>query len=183
MVPSNASMKDGRWCIATRVRRGQALYLLCAPGRIQSCATATAPSRCGSPTTTTATTFRRFNTTRSSRQAPTAYYHHADKIAAPGAKGWNTAVVSCPRARLNGHQNGEADFRIAAPGQPRYLRSRHHRRAGLTPRILSSAERSVLDAQAGVWRLFMDSVAHSSLPSQDVPPCRCEWACPPDPTT
>jgi hypothetical protein len=24
-------------------------------------------------------------------------------------------VVSCPRARLSGHQNGESDFRIAAP--------------------------------------------------------------------
>jgi hypothetical protein len=45
-----------------------------------------------------------------------AYYQLADTIAAPGTKGWNTAVISCPRARLSGHQNGESDFRIAAPG-------------------------------------------------------------------
>ena len=42
-------------------------------------------------------------------------YHSSEAIAQPDAKGWNTAVVSCPRARLGGHQNGESDFRIAAP--------------------------------------------------------------------
>jgi hypothetical protein len=43
------------------------------------------------------------------------YYYHADPPPAPETKGWNTAIVSCPKARLSGHPNGESDFRLPPP--------------------------------------------------------------------
>ncbi len=107
-------MKDGRWCIATECNRGK-LYLyfaLPADSKLRNsdrtvrmrityhCDGDNIPS----------VQYDSFSSTSSE-----AYYHVADRIATPGARGWNTAVVSCPRARLSGHQNGEADFRIAAP--------------------------------------------------------------------
>jgi len=43
------------------------------------------------------------------------FYRDSKQIAKPAANGWHTAVVPCPRARLDGHQNARSDFRIVGP--------------------------------------------------------------------
>ena len=42
------------------------------------------------------------------------FYRESEVVIPPEESGWYTAVVTCPRARLAGHQNNKADFRIAA---------------------------------------------------------------------
>jgi hypothetical protein len=43
-------------------------------------------------------------------------YHESARIDVSEKPGFHTALVKCPRARLGGHQNNSADFRIAAAG-------------------------------------------------------------------
>ena len=45
---------------------------------------------------------------------PGFYRDAGEVVPPPQAPGWQTAVLECPRARLAGHQNDGADFRIAA---------------------------------------------------------------------
>jgi hypothetical protein len=106
-------MKDGRWCIATQCDAGRfyLYFALAEDSKLRN---------------SNRTVQMRITYYYSGNNVPTIqydstyeevdrYYHHADQIAAPNAIGWNTAIVSCPRARLNGPQNGESDFRLAAP--------------------------------------------------------------------
>jgi hypothetical protein len=45
------------------------------------------------------------------------FYHNSRDIPVPADRpGWHQAAIECPRARLAGHQNNQADFRIAAVG-------------------------------------------------------------------
>lgn len=43
-------------------------------------------------------------------------YHDTETVRIPAAPGWHTADFTLPRARLDGHQNSGADFRIAPLG-------------------------------------------------------------------
>ncbi len=107
-------MKDGRWCIATECSSGRRYVYFALPGNSK---------------------FRKSDRTVQMRityyysgdnlpsvhydsfygDGAKGYYHATEKAAPPDAPGWNTAVISCPRARLDGHQNGRSDFRIVGP--------------------------------------------------------------------
>lgn len=108
--------KDGRWCIVTQNARGKHYIYFALP----------ADSRLRKGNRTVRFRIRYYSEGPSAGPFSIQYdsnfpndaggpYRNSEPVVPSEARGWHTAVVECPRARLAGRQNNKADFRIAAP--------------------------------------------------------------------
>ena len=115
--------KEGRWCIATQRDKGkQYIYFSLPAGSGFKNANRTARFRISYYSEGRSAGGFRVQYDSHFPGGTASSYRDSEPVVPPDAPGWHTAVVECPRARLAGHQNNKADFRIAATeGQDAFI--------------------------------------------------------------